>query len=387
MIDKNTVSSAAPLLALCMIVKDEATNLSRCLASVKPHVDEMIVVDTGSKDDTVEIAHQFGAKVEYFQWCDDFAAARNYAIAQVTSQWILMIDADEELVVEDSSFLQELQSQQSFLAYTLLKIDAYKATNVVNDRAIKIFRNIPEIKYTGRLHEQIKYQDQYLHLNRTGYLTKVSILDYSYSDEKIPHKLARNINILEKIRQEEGLDLRLLLTLIQLYQTQGNLQKKQECCAEALEQISPNLVDERKPEDMFGVPTLLYALGYNLLENQDYETLSLLCQRGLQWSPRYPPLCYLTGLLVSNLGFPRGAIAYFKQCLDMGETGNYDKIEPFNKDFVTTHPTYSLGCMYIRLYQYQEAASAFENALKFSPDHAEAKQNLEEVKRILNGSV
>jgi tetratricopeptide (TPR) repeat protein len=387
MMDKNTVSSAASLLALCMIVKDEAANLSRCLASVKPYVNEMIVVDTGSSDSTVEIAHQFGAKVEYFQWCDDFAAARNYAIAQVTSQWILMIDADEELVAEDSSFLQELQNQQSFLAYALLKIDAYKATNVVNDRAIKIFRNIPEIKYTGRLHEQIKHQNQYLHLDRTGYLAKVSILDHSYSAEKIPQKVARNIGILEKIRQEESLDLRLLLTLIQLYQTQGNLQKERECCAVALDQISPNLVDERKPEDMFCVPTLLYTLGYDLLENQDYETLILLCQRGLQWAPKYPPLSYLTGLLVSNLGFPRGAIAYFKLCLDMGETGSYDKIEPFNKDFVTTHPTYSLGCMYIRLHQYQEAASAFENTIKFAPDHAEAKQNLEEVKRILNGSV
>jgi hypothetical protein len=59
----------------------------------------------------------------------------------------------------------------------------------------------------------------------------------------------------------------------------------------------------------------------------------------------------------------------------------------FNKDFVTTHPAYSLGCMYLRLHQYQEAASAFENTLAFSPQHAEAEQNLEEVKRILNRSV
>ncbi len=70
-------SQSKPFLSLCMIVKNEGKNLERCLKSAKPYVDEIVIVDTGSQDNTLEIAAQYGAKLDYFEWCDDFAAARN----------------------------------------------------------------------------------------------------------------------------------------------------------------------------------------------------------------------------------------------------------------------------------------------------------------------
>ncbi|MCA1994615.1 MAG: glycosyltransferase, partial [Coleofasciculus sp. S288] len=73
-------------LSLCMIVKNEIQNLPRCLNSIKPYVDEMIIIDTGSHDETPEMAVRYGAKVRYFEWCDDFAAARNYAISQASGR-------------------------------------------------------------------------------------------------------------------------------------------------------------------------------------------------------------------------------------------------------------------------------------------------------------
>ncbi len=86
-------------ISLCMIVKNEAQNLPRCLASAQPYVNELVVVDTGSQDKTREIAAAHGARVEQFIWCDDFAAARNYALTLVGCDWVLMLDADEELIV------------------------------------------------------------------------------------------------------------------------------------------------------------------------------------------------------------------------------------------------------------------------------------------------
>jgi glycosyltransferase involved in cell wall biosynthesis len=88
-----------------MIVKNEEAHLERCLDSVKDMVSEMIIVDTGSTDRTVEIAHAYGAKVYHFDWCDDFAAARNESLKHATGEWLLMMDADNWLEPEDKNQL------------------------------------------------------------------------------------------------------------------------------------------------------------------------------------------------------------------------------------------------------------------------------------------
>ena len=80
------------ILSLAMIVKNEAANLPRCLASVQGLVDEMVVVDTGSTDDTVAIAESFGARMGHFPWTDDFAAARNESLRLCTGGWVLVLD-------------------------------------------------------------------------------------------------------------------------------------------------------------------------------------------------------------------------------------------------------------------------------------------------------
>src|SRR3990167_5570041 len=79
-------------VGLCMIVKNEARALGRCLESAKDWVGEMVVVDTGSTDETVAIAQSHGARVSYFPWCDDFSAARNAALDQATREWVLVLD-------------------------------------------------------------------------------------------------------------------------------------------------------------------------------------------------------------------------------------------------------------------------------------------------------
>ena len=84
-------------LSACLIVKNEAAHLPRCLASVRELVDEMVVVDTGSTDETPAIATAYGARVLAFAWRDDFSAARNFGLGQARGEWLLVLDADEAL--------------------------------------------------------------------------------------------------------------------------------------------------------------------------------------------------------------------------------------------------------------------------------------------------
>jgi tetratricopeptide (TPR) repeat protein len=86
-----------PTVSVCMIVRDEQESLPRCLESVRRLADEIIIVDTGSQDATVDIARRLGAQVHGFPWCDDFSAARNESLRHATSDWILVLDADDEL--------------------------------------------------------------------------------------------------------------------------------------------------------------------------------------------------------------------------------------------------------------------------------------------------
>src|SRR5579871_4985700 len=84
-----------------LIVRDEAEVIADCLSSLVGRVDEIVLVDTGSRDQTLEIASRFPVQLHRFTWCNDISAARNFALRQATSDWILYIDADERLEIPD----------------------------------------------------------------------------------------------------------------------------------------------------------------------------------------------------------------------------------------------------------------------------------------------
>ena len=102
-----------PTLSLCMIVKNEALYLARCLDSVQDMVDEIIIVDTGSTDNTVEIAQRYQATIVSHHWQHNFSLARNTSLAHATGDWILVLDADETLERMTSERLWQLISQTS----------------------------------------------------------------------------------------------------------------------------------------------------------------------------------------------------------------------------------------------------------------------------------
>jgi len=84
----------SPTLSACLIVRDASKYLLRCLKSIQHVVDEIIIIDTGSRDDTLEISRKFTDKIFFFEWIDDFAAARNFALSKASGDWILRIDAE-----------------------------------------------------------------------------------------------------------------------------------------------------------------------------------------------------------------------------------------------------------------------------------------------------
>ena len=143
-----------PRLSVCMIVKNEERFLGQCLASVKDIADELIVIDTGSTDRTVEIAREHGAQVGHFEWCNDFAAARNASIAPATGDWILFLDADEELSPAEKTELPRLLIQTQISLYRLPLINTHQGEKS-QSYVPRLFRNPPGLMFYGCVHEGV----------------------------------------------------------------------------------------------------------------------------------------------------------------------------------------------------------------------------------------
>jgi tetratricopeptide (TPR) repeat protein len=167
----------AESISLCMIVKDEQSNLAACLASAKPAVHELVVVDTGSSDHTADIATVFGARVLAFPWNGSFSDARNIGIDTAKATWILSLDADEVLAAQDYPVIANTTkvSSGTKIAWSVLtrnyttKVHAQGWT--ANDGAyplqekaegwhpswkVRLFPNLKEIRFKGDVHEMVE---------------------------------------------------------------------------------------------------------------------------------------------------------------------------------------------------------------------------------------
>ncbi|VBB05475.1 nucleotide-diphospho-sugar transferases [Lucifera butyrica] len=197
------------MLSLCMIVKNEEKNLARCLSSVSGAVDEIIIVDTGSADNTLEIARSFGAKITSFLWNNNFSDARNASLSLAGGDWILFLDADEELAPGSINFLKQAMEAEDVEGY-FLKIVNFLGNegwqDTCPDLVFRLFRNRPDYRFHGAIHEQIV--DVILEKNKQARYQRaenVIILHYGYLDSQIEDKdkKARNLQLIE---QEVGQD-------------------------------------------------------------------------------------------------------------------------------------------------------------------------------------
>jgi len=144
-------------LSVCMIVRNEAELLGRALASVRDVADEIIVVDTGSTDDTVAIARAHGAQVFHDPWCEDWARSRNASIERASGDWILILDADQTIDPQCHAELRRIIGDPTVDGYFLFErsyVDEIGAS-AIEHRSLRLFRNRPDIRYAGPIHEQV----------------------------------------------------------------------------------------------------------------------------------------------------------------------------------------------------------------------------------------
>lgn len=194
-------SSQAPVrISACLIVRNEEVMLPDCLRSLLHAVHEIVVVDTGSTDTTVAIAEEFGCVVVHEPWADDFAAARNVSLQHATSEWVVVIDADERLVNADQLRFTVANSLPTTGGYTIdvesPSIRSDGSVDIYTTSVLRLFRNHPAVQFYGAIHEQVV--DTVL---RAGYsiarsAVRFSHLGYNLSPAEMQSKQQRNLALL-----------------------------------------------------------------------------------------------------------------------------------------------------------------------------------------------
>lgn len=307
-----------PSISLCMIVKNEEEFIERCLKSIHKLVDELIIIDTGSTDQTVEICKIFNASIYSYKWNDHFADARNFGLSRASGDWILWLDADEEFETSKSQLMMDIISQTDASMFFMPIINYYGDTlPVKNEQAYlyhqpRLFRNNLGIQFYNRIHETPNFPEQD-DLKYTIETLEVPIHHYGYIKEVTEKrkKSQRNFQLLKEEYQKSNHS-----PWIEYHLASEFYRNKDYSTAftHINESILGFLLQGLKP------PAILYRLKYGIL----YETNSIdgawsSIDKVLLLYPDYVDLHFIKGLILLHKKRYSDALDCFENCLKLGE--------------------------------------------------------------------
>ena len=306
-------------LSLCMIVRDEEEMLPRCLAAVAGAIDEIVIVDTGSIDATIEIARSFGARVIEHRWTGSFAEARNVSFDAAGGDWLMYLDADEVLVREDAELLRSLTGRTWREAFYLSETNYtgdQEDGGAVAHNALRVFRNRPEYRFEGRVHEQIAHR-------LPGYLperleaTSVRVEHYGYLGvvREGREKSRRNIELLRLAQAESPPSPFLHYNLGCEFAAAGD-----RGAALAEFERSWKLLQALPDRDSYRfMPALLSRLVKALRVCGRPEDALARAEEGLACFPEFTDLVLEQALAAIALGQRDRAIELCERCIEMGD--------------------------------------------------------------------
>lgn len=355
---------AKPLISLCMIVKNEADVIANCLRSAQEAADEMIVVDTGSTDETAAIARRAGAKVYSREWRQDFAAARNESLELARGKWILVMDADEWLSDGHAALLRRYVADNPAADGIFVRIRNYvgagdKHAGSSVSSALRLFRNKRPYRYEGRIHEQIvqpiltanpaaKLLFSDIEFQHGGYLPEVV---------RRKNKVERNMTLLQQeLRQTDSESFHRYNLGVE-YIRSGD-------CERALEQFRLSRGGTDLRQSSFGHIVVLREI--NCLQALGrFDEAIALSGMATEAFPDYPDLFLNLGRIHYHLRQWEKAEVALLQALAIGEAPpRYTSVSGAG----TYGASFHLGKTYEQSGNFDRAASQYASTLKTKPD-------------------
>lgn len=360
-----------PTLSLSIIVKNEEKNLPRLLTSVAGVFDQIALTDTGSTDKTIEIAKSFGAEIYHFQWIDDFAAARNFAFSQCRGDYIMWLDADDEILPEDKALILQLKPNlhlaDAWLSRYNYAQDEYDRCTISLHRH-RIVKNFPPPRWKWPIHECMEISPTW----KQG-PTPITVTHRRSGDDYVKD-LGRNLRMLKQAVAHEPNEPRLLFYYAK--ELFSNEQIKE--CIPVFESYLAK--GEGWHDDRVNAHYLL-AVSYWRLGNED-EAINI-CLKGIKLDPRWAEFYTTIGQIHYNNGRWRETIPWFEMAGKLPMLEAWGTVIPDNYTWI---PHDRLCKAYSQVGKIREAYDANEKALSYRPNDPRLLFNREFLKDHLHPS-
>lgn len=346
------------MLSVCIIVKNEEENIARCLSCLKPYGMEIIVADTGSKDRTKEIALEYTHKVYDFTWCDDFAAAKNFAVSKAANPYVMIIDSDEFLEPLETEQLYRLMKQHPDSVGRIRRKNVFTRNGQEQENWEWINRifSRDNFHYQGRIHEQVTAKDG---SEYETYQTPVVIehTGYDLTEEERKEKAQRNSILLEqeleRLEGEEAEQEQVPYILYQLgksYYMAGEYEK-------ASKYFSRGLSFDLNPKLEY-VIDMVETYGYALLNSGQAET-ALFYENIYEEFGNSADFQFLMGLIYMNNAKFQQAVEEFQKAVQHRECRN--------KGVNSYSAYYNIGVIYECLGQIEQAREYYGKCGSYEP--------------------
>ncbi|MEC0171900.1 glycosyltransferase [Paenibacillus graminis] len=350
-----------------MIVKNEEAVLDRCLNSVKEIADEIIIVDTGSTDNTKEIASQFTDKIFDFTWCNDFSIARNESLKYAEGKWILVLDADEYLSanqqIDWKKFLNTETPNKNY-AYSLKVINHTGGPNkgITTAPVTRLFPNYMGIRFANPIHEQLisdttgqlLNKGVGLHIEHTGYQEQVM---------KVKNKHKRNMDIFMEMYSKGTMSAYDYFTLGNQYVFAEEEQKAMECYETAIKNV---------PEQAVWYPYCLLGLISLYMKIDKLELSWELIQKEFVQFENYPEFHSMQGIHYETFGFYEKAEISYKKAIIRAEKNASGSKDGWliNPDFGLQIPATQLMSLLFKMNRNKEAIHWLSKLLQINKKDA-----------------
>jgi tetratricopeptide (TPR) repeat protein len=434
---ERTIEEKPQAISLCMIVKNEEKFLPGSLASIKGLVDEIIVVDTGSTDRTIEIAREHGAKIYEHPWQNDFSFHRNQSMEYATGDWILILDADEELDPKEHEIIRSAIKRMDIDSISFVVYNKIQSGRVGFLNSHRLLRNHKGFKYSGIVHNQLEVAGKTL-------MSQLKVFHHGYglSDEQMKKKAQRTETLLLQQLQENPDAIFPHFNLAQIYRGMGEPAKSLEHAMIVIEKLGPDDLDRRhvyvmaldqagcgyiglnqfdKAEKIFKQALEykedyldpMFNLGYMYMRQQRHDDAERIFLKYLKTRDNYTPHKEWLGLILNNLNsqfavyYGLGMIYYLHGKIDLA-VETLQKALEFTEDFEYIHHLLARcyrqkgkfakilehcakaiqfghedgeirlleGEAYLNLGDGRSAKNSFNRALEIQPDYEDARLGL-----------